>query len=93
MLKSFIHYVYYRNDLGNPNGNDWFFVTSDMLDAFRTDLIQVYKFNSVDSIHNRPPPVVTPPTPVLNIPPPVPTQSVVDLFKRVHKADHVFSNA
>jgi hypothetical protein len=48
-----------------------------MLDAFRTDITQVYKFNSVDSIHDRPPPVVTPPTPVLNIPPPVPTQSVI----------------
>jgi hypothetical protein len=87
MIKSYIHYVHYRNDIGNPIGNDWLLVTSDMLGAFRTDLTQIYKFNSVDSINNRPPPVVTPPTPVINIPPSVLTKSVVDLFKHGIKRD------
>jgi hypothetical protein len=41
MIKSFINYVYYRNDIGNPIGNDWLLATSDMLDEFRTDLTQV----------------------------------------------------
>jgi hypothetical protein len=87
MIKSFIHYVNYQNDIGNTIGHDWLSLTSDMMDEFRTDLTQVYKFKSEDSIHNRPPPAVTPPTPLINIPPSVPTQSVVDLFKHGIKRD------
>jgi hypothetical protein len=53
-----------------------------MLDAFRADLTQIYKFSSIDSIYTKPPPVVTQPTPVVNIPLSTPTQSVVELFQR-----------
>jgi hypothetical protein len=52
LIKSFIHYVYHCDITGNPIDNDWLSVTEDMLDKFRTDLTQVYKFNSVDSIHS-----------------------------------------
>jgi hypothetical protein len=71
--KSFIHYVYHRDSIGNPIGNDWLSVTEDMLNKFRTDLTQVYKFNSVDL--KLPPPVPVTPTSL-------PSQSPVDLFKR-----------
>jgi hypothetical protein len=44
-------------------------------------ILQVYKFNSVDSIHNKPTPVILP-TPVPVTPISLPSQSPVDLFKR-----------
>jgi hypothetical protein len=81
LLKSFMHYVYHHDSIGNPIGNDWLSVTEDMLNEFRTDLTQVYKFNSADSIHNMPPPVLLPP-PVRVTLTPLPSQSPVDLCKR-----------
>jgi hypothetical protein len=57
-----------------------------MLNAFRTDLTQVYKFNSIDSIHNKPAPVILP-TPVPVTPTSFTSQSPVDLFKRGIKRD------
>jgi hypothetical protein len=58
-----------------------------MLNEFRTDLMHVYKFNSVDSIHNKPPPVILPPPPLPVTPTSLPSQSPVDLFKRGIKQD------
>jgi hypothetical protein len=86
LLRSFIHYVYHHDSTGNPIGNDWLSVTEDMLDEFRTDLTQVYKFNSVDSIHNRPTPVILP-APVPVTPTSLPSQSPVDLFQHGIKRD------
>jgi hypothetical protein len=57
-----------------------------MLNKFRTDVTQVYKFNSIDSIHNKPAPVPLP-TPVPITPTSLPSQSPVDLFKRGIKRD------
>jgi hypothetical protein len=57
-----------------------------MLNEFRTDLTQVHIFNSVDSIHNKLPPVILPP-PVPVTPTSLATQSTVDLFKRGIKRD------
>jgi hypothetical protein len=51
MIRSFIHYVHHCSSIFDPVGNDWLSITTDMLDEFRTDLTQIYKFNSVDSIH------------------------------------------
>jgi hypothetical protein len=59
-----------------------------MLDEFRTDLTQVYKLNSVDSIHNKPTPVILP-APVPVTPTSLPSQSPVDLFKSGIKRDLV----
>jgi hypothetical protein len=81
LLKSFIHSVYHCDSTGNHIGNDWLSVTEDILDELRTDLPQVYKFNSVDSIHNMPTPVILP-APVPVTPTSLPSQSPVDLFKR-----------
>jgi hypothetical protein len=57
-----------------------------MLNEFRTDLTQVYKFNSIDSIHNKPETVVLP-THVTIPPRSLTSQSSVDLFKRGIKQD------
>jgi hypothetical protein len=38
LLKSFIHYVYHHDSIGNPIVNDWLSITEDMLNEFRTDL-------------------------------------------------------
>jgi hypothetical protein len=81
-----MHYVYHRDSTGNPIGNDWLSVTEDMLDDFRTDLTQVYKFNSIDSIQNKPAPVAFP-TPVPITATSLTSQSAVDLFKRGIKRD------
>jgi hypothetical protein len=79
-----MHYVYHCDSTSNPINNDWLSVTEDMLDEFRTDLTQVYKFNSVDSIHNKPTPVILP-APVPVTPTSLPSQSPVDLFKHGKK--------
>jgi hypothetical protein len=86
LIKSFVHYVYHRDSIGNAIGNDWLSVTEDMLNKFRTDLMQVYKFNSIDSIHNKPAPVALP-TPISIPSTSLTSQSAVDLFKRGIKRD------
>jgi hypothetical protein len=86
LIKSFIHYVYHRASIGNAIGNDWLSVTEDMLNKFRTDITQVYKFNSIDSIHNKP--ITVPlPTPVPITPTSLTSHSPVDMFKRGIKRD------
>jgi hypothetical protein len=60
-----------------------------MLDEFRTVLMHIYKFNSVDSIQHKPSPIVTPPITVPNISTSLPSQSPVDLFKCSIKQDFV----
>jgi hypothetical protein len=61
MIRSFIHYVHHRSSIYDPIGNDWLSVTDDMLDEFRTDLSQINKFSSVDSIYTTPPPATPSP--------------------------------
>jgi hypothetical protein len=78
LLKSFIHYVYHRDSIGNPIKNDWLSVTEDMLnEEFRTNLI-----------HNKPTPVILPP-PVPATATSLASQSPVDLFKCGIKRDFV----
>jgi hypothetical protein len=77
MIRSFIHYVHHRSSIYDPIGNDWLSITDDMLDEFRTDLTQIYKFNSVDSIHTKQPIISSS----------LSSQSLVDLFKRGMKRD------
>jgi hypothetical protein len=77
MIRSFIHYVHHRSSIYDPIGNDWLSITDDMLDEFRTDLTQIYKFNSIDSIHTTPPSATPSPLSAATI-----SSSPVDLFKR-----------
>ena len=37
LLKSFIHFIYYREELGSPIGNSWTSITMDEFDEFRTN--------------------------------------------------------
>jgi hypothetical protein len=83
LIKSFIHYVYHRDSIGNPIGYDWLSITDDMLNEFRTDLTQV---NKIDYIYNKPAPVVLP-TPIQIPSTSLTSQSAVDLFKHGIKRD------
>jgi hypothetical protein len=38
LLKSFIHYFYYRNESGNPIGDKWTAITMADFDQFRSNL-------------------------------------------------------
>jgi hypothetical protein len=58
-----------------------------MLDEFRTDLTQIYKFNSVDSIHTTPPSATPSPLSAATISSSLSSQSPADLFKRGIKRD------
>jgi hypothetical protein len=71
----------------DPIGNYWLSVMDEMLDKFRIDLTQLYKFNSVDSVHTTPTPVTPSPLSAVTIPPALSSQSLVDLFKRSIKRD------
>jgi hypothetical protein len=66
---------------------NWLSITDDMLDEFRTDLTQIYKFNSVDSIHTTPPSTTPSPLSAATITLSLSSQSLVDLFKRGIKRD------
>jgi hypothetical protein len=88
MIRFFIQYVHHRSSTYNPIGNDWFSITDNMLDEFsRTDLTQIYKFNSVDSIHTTPPSTTPSPLSAATITSSLSSQSLVDLFKRGIKQD------
>jgi hypothetical protein len=88
MIRSFIHYVHHHSSIFDPIGNDWLSVTTEMLDEFRTDLTQIYKCNSVDSIHTTLDQTIPSPSSVATIPSPLSSsQSPVDLFKRGIKRD------
>jgi hypothetical protein len=87
MIRPFIHYVHHRSSTYNPIGSDWLSITDNMLDEFRTDLMQIYKFNSVDSIHTTPPSTTPSPLSAATITSTLFSQSPIDLFKRGIKRD------
>jgi hypothetical protein len=82
MIRSFIHYVHHRSSIYDPIGNDWLSVMTEMLDEFRADLTQIYKFNSVDSIYTTLPPAMPSPLSVTTTPSYLSSQSPAILFKR-----------
>jgi hypothetical protein len=85
MIRSFILYVHHRrNSVYDPIGNDWTTITRDALDEFRTDLMQIYKFNSVDTTYTTS--ISTTPSP-LSAGSSLSSQSPFDLFKRGIKRD------
>jgi hypothetical protein len=83
MIRLFIHYVHHHSNLYDPIGNDWTTIMSDMLDEFRTNLTQIYKYNSVDTIYTH---ISTTPSP-LSAGSSLLSQSPVDLFRRGIKRD------
>jgi hypothetical protein len=87
MIRSFIHYVHHRSSIFNPIGNDWLSVMTEILDEFRTDLTQIYKFNSVDSIHTTLAQTIPSPLSVATMPSSLSSQTLVNLFKCGIKRD------
>jgi hypothetical protein len=87
MIRSFIHYIHHHSSIYDPIGNDWLSIRDDMLDEFRTDLIQIYKFNSVDSIHTALPSATPSPLSAATTSSTLSSQSLVDLFKPGIKRD------
>jgi hypothetical protein len=82
MIRSFIHYIRHCSSIYDPIGNDWLSITDNMLDEFRTDLTQIYKFNYIDSIHTTPPSATPSPLSAATISSSLLSQFPVDLFKR-----------
>jgi hypothetical protein len=87
MIRSFIHYLHHQCSIYDPIGNDWLLVTDKMLAEFRTDLTQIYKFNSVDSIYTTPLPATPSLLSAATTPSSLLSQSPVDLLKRGIKCD------
>jgi hypothetical protein len=81
-IRSFIHYLRHRNGTYNPIGNVWLSIMDKMLDEFRTDLTQIYKFNSVDAIHITPPSTTPSLLSAVTTTSSLSSKSPVDLFKR-----------
>jgi hypothetical protein len=80
MIRSFIQYVHHHTSIYDPIlCNDWTTVKRDMLDEFSTDITQIYKFKSVDTIYAAP--ISTTPSP-LSAGSSLSSQSPVYLFKR-----------
>jgi hypothetical protein len=86
IIKSFIHYVHYRDEIGNPIGDDWRNITQDDFDQFCCNTMYTRRFASLASLGS--------PAPLASsfIPAPTPTTShsapsPVDLFKRGIKHD------
>jgi hypothetical protein len=46
LIKTFIHFVHYRNEINNPIGNDWKIVTVDEFDQFRLNLDYTRRFGT-----------------------------------------------
>ena len=51
LLISFVHFVYYRKDIGNPIGNDWTSITMDEFDEFRTNLDYASGLNTLSGLN------------------------------------------
>jgi hypothetical protein len=47
LLKSFIHYIYYRDESGNPIVDKWTAVTMADFDQFRSNFAYTTKFGSI----------------------------------------------
>jgi hypothetical protein len=86
LIKSFIHFVHYRDEIVNPIGDDWRSITQDEFDQFRCNTKYTRQFASLASLST--PSASTSssasePTPTSSHSAP----SLVDLFKRGIKRD------
>jgi hypothetical protein len=81
LIKAFIHYVHYHDEIGNPIGEDWRSITQDEFDQFHCNTKYTRRFASLASLSSPAP--STPST--ASTPTPTPTSShstpsPVDLF-------------
>ena len=81
LIKSFIHFVHYRDEIGNPIGDDWPSIIQDEFDQFRCNTKYTRRFASLASLSS---PIPSAPS---TAPAPTPTSShsspsPVELFKR-----------
>ena len=86
LIKSFIHFVHYRDEIGNPIGDDWRSITQDEFDQFRCNTKYTRRFASLASLSSpapSAPATVLASTPISSHSAPSP----VDLFKRGIKRD------
>jgi hypothetical protein len=88
LIKSFIHFVHYHDEIGNPIGDDWRSIAQDEFDQFRCNTKYMRRFASPESLNK---PVASTSTSV-SAPSPAPASSYaapspVDLFKRGIKHD------
>jgi hypothetical protein len=86
LIRSFIHFVHYRDEIGNPIGDDWRSITQDEFDQFHCNTKYTRGFTSLASLSSP-----TPSTPsTAPTPTPTPSHSApspVYLFKRGIKRD------
>jgi hypothetical protein len=83
LIKSFIHFVHYRDEIGNPIGDDWRSITQDEFDQFRCNTKYTRHFASLASLSSPTPSTAPTPTSTSSHSAPSP----VDLFKRGIKRD------
>jgi hypothetical protein len=50
LLKLFIHYIYYRDESGNPSGDTWTAINMADFDHFRSNLAYTTKFVSISTL-------------------------------------------
>jgi hypothetical protein len=86
LVKSFIHFVYYCDEIGDPIGDDWRSFTQDEYYQFRCNTKYTRRFASLASLST------TAPSTPSTAPTPTPTSShsapsPEDLFKRGIKRD------
>jgi hypothetical protein len=87
LIKSFIHFVHYRDEIGNPIGDDWRSITQDEFDQFCCNTKYTRRFASLASLSTAAPSTPsTAPTPTPT-PPSHSAPSPVYLFKRGIKRD------
>ena len=83
LLKCFIHYVYYRDEICDPIDNDWTKITMDKFDLFRANISYTPRFGSLSTLTFKTP--ITPASSSSSTPHHV--QSPADIFKRGIKRD------
>jgi hypothetical protein len=83
LLKSFIHYIYYRDESGNPIGDKWPAITMADFDKFRSNLAYTTKFGSISTLVTKQTSLPT----ISSSSAPYSGQSPVDIFKRGIKRD------
>jgi hypothetical protein len=50
LIKTFIHYVYYRQEINEPVNNQWLSITQEDFDQFRGNLDYTRQFSSLSNL-------------------------------------------
>jgi hypothetical protein len=86
LIKSFIHFVHYRDEIGNPIGDDWRSITQDEFDQLCCNTKYTRRFASLASL-GAPAPSASSNAPTSTLTASHSAPSPVDLFKRGIKRD------